>query len=121
MTDAYAFLKLLFSGRTGTRALLLVNRAAGAEEADEVTRRIARVGERFLGTAPRCIGWLPHDPSVSASVNRRGAVVTLEPGAEVSRALRRIAVSLAEELGALRPRGFGSELQREIGYGARFA
>lgn len=121
MTDAYAFLKLLFAGRAGTRAFLLVNRAASAEEADEVTRRIARVGERFLGAAPRCIGWLPHDPAVSACVNRRGVPVTLEPGAEVSRALRLVAAALAEELAPLTPMGFGSALQREIGFVARFA
>jgi len=121
MTDAYAFLKLLFAGRAGTRALLLVNRAAGAEEAEEVTRRIARVGERFLGMAPRCIGWLPHDPAVSACVNRRGSVVTLEPGAEVSRSLRLIAAAIAEELGKVQPKGFGNELQREVGYAARLA
>jgi len=121
MTDAYAFLKLLFAGRAGTRALLLVNRAADAEEAEEVTRRIARVGERFLGSAPRLIGWLPHDPLVSACVNRRGPVVTLEPGAEVSRALRGIAGGILEELERLPGKGFGSELQREIGYVARLA
>jgi flagellar biosynthesis protein FlhG len=119
MTDAYAFLKLLFAGRAGTRALLLVNRAAGAEEAEEVTRRIARVGERFLGMAPRCIGWLPHDPAVSACVNRRGSVVALEPGAEVSRSLRRISAAIAEELGQVQPKGFADELQREVGYAAR--
>jgi flagellar biosynthesis protein FlhG len=121
MTDAYAFLKLLFAGRAGTRALLLVNRASGAEEAEEVTRRIARVGERFLGVAPRCIGWLPHDPAVSACVNRRGPVVNLEPGAEVSRALRLVAAAIAEELGHVHPMGFGSELLREVGYAARLA
>jgi flagellar biosynthesis protein FlhG len=119
MTDAYAFLKLLFAGRAGTRALLLVNRAASAEEAEEVTRRIARVGERFLGMAPRCIGWLPHDRAVSACVNRRGSVVALEPGAEVSRSLRLIAVALAEELGQVQGKGLGTELLREVGYATR--
>ena len=121
MTDAYAFLKLLFAGRAGTRALLLVNRAASAEEADEVTRRIARVGERFLGTAPRCIGWLPHDPAVSSCVNRRGSVVSLEPGAEVSRALRLITAAIAEELAGIPTPGLGEELQREVGFTARLA
>jgi flagellar biosynthesis protein FlhG len=121
MTDAYAFLKLLFAGRTGSRALLLVNRAADEDVAEEVTKRIARVGERFLGAAPKCIGWLPDDPAVSACVNRRGSVVTLEPGAEVSRALRRVAASIAEELAAQQPKSFGSELQREVGFSARMA
>jgi flagellar biosynthesis protein FlhG len=121
MTDAYAFLKLLFAGRTGTRALLLVNRAAGAEEAEEVSRRIARVGERFLGAAPRCIGWLPHDPAVSACVNRRGPVVSLDPGAEVSRSLRQVGAAIAEELAQVPPRGLGVGLQHEVGFTARLA
>lgn len=121
MTDAYAFLKLLFAGRAGGRALLLVNRAADAEEAEEVTRRIARVGERFLGTAPRCIGWLPHDAAVSACVNRRGSVAALEPGAEVSRALRLVTAALVEELSPLASKGLGQELQREVGFAARLA
>jgi len=121
MTDAYAFLKLLVAGRPGTRVLLLVNRAQSEEEAEEVTRRIARVGERFLGSAPRLIGWLPHDPIVSACVNRRGSVVQLEPGAELSRALRKIAGTILEELALVTPRGLGQELQREVGYAARLA
>ena len=121
MTDAYAFLKLLVAGRPGTRVLLLVNRAESEAEADEVTLRIARVGERFLGSAPRCIGWLPHDPIVSSCINRRGSVVQLEPGAEVSRALRRIAAAVLEELSLVQPKGLGQELQREVGYAARLA
>lgn len=121
MTDAYAFLKLHFAGRAGARAFLLVNRAASAEEAEEVTRRIARVGERFLGTAPRCIGWLPHDPVVSSCVNRRGPVTRLEPGSEVARALRTVATNLEQELGALTPRGLATALAREVGDLARLA
>jgi flagellar biosynthesis protein FlhG len=121
MTDAYAFLKLYFAGRAGAKALLLVNRAASAEEAEEVTRRIARVGERFLGTAPHCVGWLPQDPAVSACVNRRGPVTRLEPGSEVARALRTVAAALEQELAELTPRGCGRELVRESGLAARLA
>ena len=121
MTDAYAFLKLHFAGRAGAKAFLLVNRAASAEEAEEVTRRIARVGERFLGVAPRCVGWLPHDPIVSACVNRRGPVTRLEPGSEVGRALRTVAATLEEELSALSPRGLATALAREVGDLARLA
>jgi len=121
MTDAYAFLKLHFAGRAGAKAFLLVNRAANAEEAEEVTRRIARVGERFLGTAPRCVGWLPHDPIVSACVNRRGPVTRLEPGSEVARALRTVAATLEGELAALTPHGLSASLAREVGELARLA
>jgi flagellar biosynthesis protein FlhG len=121
MTDAYAFLKLLLAGKPGTRVMLLVNRARDEVEAEEVARRIARVGERFLGSAPRLIGWLPNDPVVSACVNRRGSVVRLEPGSDIARALRRIAASVLEELAAVAPRGLGQELQREVGYAVGLA
>jgi len=121
MTDAYAFLKLLVASRPGARTLLLVNRAHDEEEADEVVRRIARVGERFLGSAPRMIGWLPEDRAVSGCVNRRGPVVTLEPAAEVSSALRRVVVAVLEELDPQRHIVLGEELQREVGYSARLA
>lgn len=114
MTDAYAFLKLLVVGRPGTPVFLLVNRASGDAEAEEVAQRIARVGERFLGAAPRLLGWLPNDPVVSACVNRRGSFVQLEPGAECSRALRRLAGDLWTELDGLTPRGLGARLAREI-------
>ncbi len=119
MTDAYAFLKLLVAGRPTARPLLLVNRAQDEEQAEETARRILRVGERFLGVTPKRMGWLPEDPAVSASVNRRGAVVDREPGAEVSRCLRRMAVNLLEELGRIQPAGLGRTLAREVDYAAR--
>jgi flagellar biosynthesis protein FlhG len=115
MTDAYAFLKLLVAGRPGARVFLLVNRAADGSEAEEVAQRIARVGERFLGSAPRLIGWLPNDALVSSCVNRRGSFVQLEPAAESSRALRRVTGELLTELDATPPRGFGEGLVREMG------
>jgi flagellar biosynthesis protein FlhG len=121
MTDVYAFLKLLVAGRPGVRPLLLVNRVDCDEEADEVGRRIARVGQRFLGISPKLIGWIPDDPAVSETVNRRGAVVALEPLAEASRALRTIAVRVLEELARTEAQGLGQMLQREVGYTERGA
>lgn len=118
MTDAYAFLKVLFAHRPDSRPLLLVNRARDAEEADDVTERIQRVSQRFLGGAPDGIGWLPYDPAVVESVNRRGSVVRLEPSAPVSLAMRRVAVRLLDELGRCRVRGMGHALRGEVGYPA---
>jgi flagellar biosynthesis protein FlhG len=114
MTDAYAFLKLLVVGRPGAPVQLLVNRAANENEAHEVAQRIARVSERFLGAAPRLVGWLPNDTIVSSCVNRRGPFVQLEPGAECSRALRRLAGPLWTDLEGLAPRGLGARLVGEI-------
>jgi flagellar biosynthesis protein FlhG len=118
MTDAYALLKVLRARRGSCVPLLLVNRAAGAEQAEEVASRIARVAERFLGAPPRLIGWLPEDPVVPVCVNRRGAVSLLEPASPFARALSLVGARL-DELG--QPRGMGRALLEEIDYPAHLS
>ena len=110
MTDAYAFLKVLMGKKPEPAPLFLVNRAHSEEEALEVAERIRKVCRRFLGLAPRYVGWLPDDPAVVECVNRRGAVALLEPCAPSARALRKIAVTLLEELGRHHPSGLGHRL-----------
>lgn len=119
MTDAYAFVKVLFARAPKSRALLLVNRAEDEEEAREVADRIGRVCRRFLGRAPRSIGWLPNDPVVTQCVNRRGPTVVLEPHAPFSYGLRRVSVRLLEELAKEHHAGLGRRLLHEVGYPAR--
>ncbi len=121
MTDAYAFLKVLLGRRPELQPLILVNRVGSEEAAREVVQRIDRVCDRFLGVRPRSIGWIPEDVTVSACVNRRGSVVTLEPHADASYALRRAAVAILEELGRHHARGMGRSLLEEVGYPARLA
>jgi len=116
MTDAYAFLKVLLARRPESEPLLIVNRASDDAEADEVAGRIERVSERFLGAAPRRLGWLPEDPVVRRCGNRRGPVVRLEPSAPISLALRRAAVSLQNDLARRETRGMGHRLRESVGY-----
>jgi flagellar biosynthesis protein FlhG len=121
MTDAYALLKSLRARRGSCMPLLLVNRAWDQEQAEEVASRIARVAERFLGTPPRLVGWLPEDPVVPLCVNRRGAVSLLEPASPFARALSVVAARLDEELAALHARGMGRTLLEEIDYPAHLS
>ena len=116
MTDAYAFLKVLLGKRPELRPLLLVNRAHSQEQALAVADRIHRVCHRFLGVSPKLIGWLPDDPKVFECVNRRGSVTLLEPGAVSARALRKVAVSLLEELSHAHHPGLGHRLVDVIHY-----
>jgi flagellar biosynthesis protein FlhG len=111
MTDAYALYKVLCTAAEELRTFLLVNRASGAGEAEEVWLRIARVCERFMGSAPERLGWIPEDRTVAACVNRRGPVARLEPRAPAAGALRRIAVRLLHELG-VGGEGLGVRLAR---------
>ena len=114
MTDAYAFLKVLTGRAPGCEPLLIVNRARSGEEAREVAQRIGRVSKRFLGRAPRPIGWIPDDPMVQACVNRRGAVSALEPNCPAARALARLSVSVHAALATRPAQGAGRALMRAL-------
>ena len=120
MTDAYAFVKVLSNRRPGARPLLVVNRAFDEEHAQEVSQRIQRVCRRFLGEAPELIGWLPEDRAVPSCVNRRGAVVALEPQSPFAVALEGIAVRVLEHLSSVHPRGLGRTLLEDTGYPSHF-
>ena len=119
MTDAYAFLKVLTGRAPGCEPLLVVNRARSATEAQEVADRIGRVSRRFLGRAPRPIGWIPDDPLVQACVNRRGAVAALEPASPAARALARLAESVHAELLRHEAVGAGRRLVESLGRAAK--
>jgi flagellar biosynthesis protein FlhG len=115
MTDAYAFLKVLYVRRPEARVLLAVNRAEDEAEAERVRARITEVCERFLGVAPEGIGWIPFDPAVVRAVNHRASIVVAEPDAPAARALRVIAARVLRALGRVEPRGLGRSLLRQIG------
>ena len=88
-------------------------------EAQEVADRIGRVSRRFLGRAPRPIGWIPDDPLVQACVNRRGAVAALEPASPAARALARLAESVHAELLRHEAVGAGRRLVESLGRAAK--
>lgn len=119
VTDAYAFFKVLLLRSPTARALLLVNRAGSADEGFEVSERLARVARRFLGRAPTYLGWLPDDPAVPRSVNRRRPVVVDAPESKAASALREVADRLATELGRTSARGLGREMTRDLAFGLR--
>ena len=115
MTDAYAFLKVLYVRRPAARVLLAVNRAEDENEAERVRLRITDVCERFLGLAPEGAGWIPIDQGVMRAVNHRASIVMADPDAPASRALRVLAAHIFRELGLVAPRGLGRSLLRQIG------
>ncbi len=116
MTDAYALLKVLYAKHPECRPLLLVNRAGGDQEAHDVAERIARVCTRFMGSGPRFLGWLPDDRTVTSCVNRRAAVVLLEPEAPFGQALAFLQERIFSQLELHPGGGVGRRLLQEIGY-----
>ncbi len=114
MTDAYAFLKVLYRCRPDSAPLLVVNRAHHEDEAHSVAQRIEKVCGRFLDRHPRWIGWVPTDDAVIESVNARTSVVEHNPNAPAARALDHIASVVLDELGSLRARGLGRSLMSRV-------
>jgi flagellar biosynthesis protein FlhG len=116
MTDAYAFFKVLLRRRPGADPLLVVNRARGYDEAYSVASRMDQVSRRYLGRAPRWIGYVPDDPLVVRSVNERNPLVVLDPDGEASRAIGGVAVALLEALGRAPAAGLSRGLLSRVGY-----
>lgn len=76
MTDAYGVIKALHAhGEAGEREVptpeLLVNLAAGVEEAESTATRLRGVCERFLARSPKLAGWLPRSLAVARSIERQ--------------------------------------------------
>ncbi|HLK11902.1 MAG TPA: MinD/ParA family protein [Candidatus Binatia bacterium] len=95
LTDAYALVKVLAT-RYGRRDfLVLVNAAAGVADAEAAFRRLARVAERFLRVRLESVGFVPEDPALPRAARLQQAVVLAAPAAPASRALARLAGTLA--------------------------
>ena len=110
MTDAYGFLKVHNQVRPAGEALFVVNRAVDEQQAYSTADRFREVSERFLGVQPRWLGFLPEDPAVGASVNRRKPLLLDDPSTPAARSLSGIAAQLFSELECLNPRGLGRSL-----------
>jgi flagellar biosynthesis protein FlhG len=116
MTDAYAFLKVLFRRKPHGEVLLVVNRASDRQEAHHTAHRISEVSRRFLGRAPRWIGTLPEDRAAFRCTQRRRPVVCGEPESDLGRALAELAHTLDEQLASTRTRGLGRSLMRRVAW-----
>jgi flagellar biosynthesis protein FlhG len=69
ITDAYGLIKALHTfGEQTQRDVatpeLIINRAAGLEEAEATAARLRLVCERFLSRSPRNAGWMPASGAV---------------------------------------------------------
>ncbi len=105
LTDAYAFIKVMFT-RHGERSFrILTNGVADEKEGRSVFAKLSRVADHFLdGMSLDYLGWIPRDPSVPEAVRRQKALLEVFPGAPASRAFMDIARRLAREAPSI-PKG----------------
>lgn len=108
VTDAYGVLKALdvWSRGAGLEVAtpeLVVNLAAGVEEARRVAGRLRTVAERFLARSPHLVGWLPRSRTVLASTLDQRPFVLAEPASPAAKRLAALAERLAPA--SLKPQG----------------
>lgn len=115
MTDAYAFLKVLFTRHRDAQVSLLVNRTTDSNEGARTAERIDSVCRRFMSRGVHYIGCVPDDRNVSLSVGLRQCVIQAAPHSPASKALRELHTELSSELAGLSHHGLGRSLAATCG------
>ena len=91
LSDGYALYKRATAVNRGIRVGLVVNRAPDEKLAGAAWDSFRSVSERFLGHSPEFVGWVPADPAVSSSVQRREPVVGSYPTSPAATSLAAVA------------------------------
>ncbi len=98
ITDAYALIKVLVTKYGETRFKLLVNGLSQPHQGEMVYRTMLKVMERFLGREISLdyLGMIPFDEAIPKAVLKQEPVVSLYPGAKVSRCFTELAKRIWE-------------------------
>ena len=110
ITDAYALMKILSVKYKEKHFRLLVNLARNAKEADDVSRQLCLVANRFLDVSIDYFGYIPVDENVKMGVRRQKVVSEMAP---MTRASLNFA-ELAHKLVRLQPMTQRSDLRSPI-------
>jgi flagellar biosynthesis protein FlhG len=98
ITDAYALMKILSVKYQEKHFRLLVNQVKNAREADDVSRQLCLVANRFLDVAIDHFGSVLIDNKVKASVRRQQVVSEMAPMTQASRNFAELAHKLVRAL-----------------------
>lgn len=93
IADAYATVKALSSADV-PRLDAIVNRAASAEQAREISGRLRQTARMFLKTDVNPAGFIPDDAAVGESVARRSPFLVEAPNCPASKHIVRLATQL---------------------------
>ena len=95
ITDAYALMKILSVKYQEKHFRLLVNQAKSAKEADEVSRQLGLVANRFLDVSIDYFGSVLVDDNVKTGVRKQKVVSEMAPMTQASRNFAELAHKLA--------------------------
>jgi len=95
ITDAYALMKVLSVKYQEKHFRLLVNMASSVKEADDVSRQLCLVADRFLDVSIEYFGSVLTDDNVKSGVRRQKVVSEMAPMTQASRNFAQLAHKLA--------------------------
>lgn len=95
ITDAYALMKILSVKYQEKHFRLLVNLARNAREADDVSRQLCLVANRFLDVSIEYFGKVLVDDNVKVGVRKQKVVSEMAPMTQASRNFAELAHKLA--------------------------
>lgn len=95
ITDAYALMKILSVKYQERHFRLLVNLAKNIKEADDVSRQLCLVANRFLDVSIEYFGNILTDDNVKVSVRKQKVVSEMSPMSQASRNFAELAHKLA--------------------------
>ncbi|MFT4540038.1 MAG: flagellar biosynthesis protein FlhG [Planctomycetota bacterium] len=90
LSDAYALYKRATQVNPNVRAGVVINNSPNEEFALSAWERFRNVSQRFLGSEPEFVDWVPSDTAVQRSVQLRHPVVSSAPTSKASRAIMRV-------------------------------
>ncbi len=91
LTDAYAFIKLLYRDYGLYQFQVLCNQVRSAEQGRQLFEKLYRVTDRYLDVTLRYLGAVPYDDAVRKAVQQQRPFVTAFPDSSAARAIRELA------------------------------
>lgn len=102
ITDAYALLKTLNRKQSyhpdKTVVKMIANQVRGDNDATELFEKLGIVVSRFLDIKVEFIGSVPYDKSMQRAIMHQAPVSVANPDSEAARAIRKIALSIENQM-----------------------
>ena len=91
LTDAYAFIKLIWRQHPGADLRVVINMAGSKGEGERTYGTLRKACESFLKATPPLAGIVPRDPKVKDSIRSQTSILVRHPNAPAARAVAALA------------------------------
>ena len=94
LTDAYAFIKLMWRPNPQADLRIVINMAGSKGEGERTYGTLRKACDSFLKATPPLAGIVPRDPKVKDSIRSQSSILVRHPSAPAARAVTALAKAL---------------------------